>query len=728
MLAVLALLVGAAPALLVAPAPPAVAAAAGGSPTAATAAAVVTITAVTPSVVVATGGVTPRTPVTVTGTITPRTTALSNPTVRLVRGNDPLASRDAVRAWAADTSVPAGRLLAESPLPETVGVGASIAFTLSVPANRVGSTPAWGALPLAVVVEDATTRVSGRTFLGWQNRKEYEPLSVAVVAPITLSARAELFSSSDAIRTAAWREELAPASRLNRVLRGTEASAVPVTWAIDPAVLGRDRRSAAQVAADPVTPVIAPLVTALLGAAARHPIWALPYADPDVAATVAASPSDPTVADEISRSGALATRLGSATVTTGVAWPVDGGLDAAREKGLETAYGPALRGALVSSSALPVTDGFSTTATARSAAGLPLLAWDDELSRLTLATQTRAGAAAMTQEFIAETAALLGESPGVNRSVVVAMPRTIDPDPVALATFLTAVGSVPWLSFTTADALLEESSGRPEVTTAAGTSIVGAPQVDAAALRRVAALRPTIDKIAAVVPRGADYRVEWNDTLDQLTSSRWRQRPGGVATLSAAAESAGLNATQGIRVSAQTTNFLADEGVLQVTVINDLDVPVQNLRLVLSPGNPRMRVLQQPEPVSIGSHSRATVFVRMRAIAAGLVPITATLTTLDGTSVGGSADLLVRANPPSAAFYLVLGGVAGVVLLVGLGRALRGAIGRRRAGPVARPPVAVAAPSPGPKEHAGGSGVGDDLVEELGGAPARAPESERAAP
>ena len=640
-----------------------------------TATSVLAITSISPAVAQ------PSTPVTITGTVTPRVAALSTPVLRLIRGTDGLGSRADVRAWAASSSIPTGRKLAQADLPQQVAVGARVPFTLTVPAGGLGTTPAWGALPLAVVVDDGTTHEALHTFVGWQRQKEYQPLSVALVAPLTLSARPELFSDVTATRLAAWTTEMSASSQLSRVLRGTTDSPVPVTWALDPAVLGRDGRTAAQVAADPVTAVVAPLVSALGAGGSRHPIWALPYADPDIAATVGADPTDPTVASEVSRSTAVAARLGpSATVSTGVVWPVDGGLDPGREKGIHAAYGTLLRGALVSGSAVPQTEGFTTTATVRSASGLPLLAWDDTLSQLTLSTRTASESALMTERFVAETAALLGESPGVDRSLVVAMPRTIDPDPAWMGSFLTHVSEVPWLSFTTADALLTEASGHDQVTTGTGTWQSATPQVNAAALARISQLRPTIGRVAEVLPDGADYRLTWNDSLDQLTSSRWRERPGSVAALTSAAEVAGRNATQGIRVSTQTTNFLADEGVLSVTIINDLDVRVQDLRLVLTPGNPRMRVVEQPQPQSIARKSRATVEVRMRAVAAGLVPITATLTTADGTPIGTSADLLVRANPPGRTFYLVLWGAAGLVLVVGLVRTLRSIVRRRRLG------------------------------------------------
>jgi len=177
--------------------------------------------------------------------------------------------------------------------------------------------------------------------------------------------------------------------------------------------------------------------------------------------------------------------------------------------------------------------------------------------------------------------------------------------------------------------------------------------------------------VAALFPDGLAYRTLWNDTLDQLPSTRWRSNPGGVATLSSAAAAAGAQATRGVRVADQTTNFLAEEGVLQVTVVNDLDSAVEGVKLVLTPTNPRMRILSEPVPIRIEKESKATVQVRVQAVAAGLVPVTAALTTSDGTPIGVGTTLTVRANPPGRTFYVVAGVGVGLLLVVGMVRSLR---------------------------------------------------------
>jgi len=635
----------------------------------------ISVTSILPAVAV------PGSPVTITGTITAGPRTMTRPTVAVVLGQSPIRSRGDVRAWVADTSEPRGPQLASSPTSATLPPGSSAPFTVTVPPGRIFLSQAWGAVPIALQVTDAgpgrPADAQGqdvlRTFVGWQRAKEYEPLSVAVVAPLTLSASTELFSADSTTRTGAWRKEVAPDSRLERVIAGTDSAQVPVTWAIDPAILGRDQRTAAQVNADPVTPLVAPLRQRIAEASSRHTLWALPYGDPDLAATLATSPGDPTVEALIRRGAALGTALG-VPVGSGVVWPDDGGLQKPREQGLLTAFGKGgLSAALVSSSSLPTDTGYTGTADRRSPSGLPLLAWDDELSRLTLQTTSAAQTTLMTQDFLAETATILAESPGINRTVLVAMPRTIDPDAASMTRFLGSLAATPWLAFVTTDQVRAAAATRDPVAQVGAGSWTpsGPPQVDGRTLGQIAGSRQTIDRVAALFPDGQDYRTLWNDTLDQLPSTRWRSSPGAVPALAAAAAAAGPQATQGIHVADQTTNFLADEGVLQITVLNDLDSPVEGVRLVLTPTNPRLRVVSQPDPIRIEKQSKATVRVRVQAVAAGLVPLTAALTTPDGTSIGVGATITVRANPPGRTFYIVAGAAVGLLLVVGMVRSLR---------------------------------------------------------
>jgi hypothetical protein len=351
-----------------------------------------------------------------------------------------------------------------------------------------------------------------------------------------------------------------------------------------------------------------------------------------------------------------------------------------------------------SSSALPVTSGFSGQAPRRTGSGLSLLAWDDTLSTLSTQTTTAAEGALTTQRFVAETAAILGESPGVARSFLVAMPRTLDPAVSALQQVLGTLAQTPWVQLvTTSDLQQQAATQDPVASTSKGTwSGYGEPQVDAVRLARITEERRTTGEVASVLgPNGAAYRNQLWTMLDQLPSVRWRTNAAEQDRLDALVSGAASAATRGISVAPQTTNFLADEGTLQVTVVNDLGVEVDGVRLVLDPTNPRLRIVAQPDPIQIGANSRAVVPVRAEALAAGLVPVNATLTTGDGTPIGVPGTITVRANPPGYLFYIVGGAIVALILVFGIVRTLRRSrsAGRARSAALTAPPD-PASPAP----------------------------------
>jgi hypothetical protein len=132
-------------------------------------------------------------------------------------------------------------------------------------------------------------------------------------------------------------------------------------------------------------------------------------------------------------------------------------------------------------------------------------------------------------------------------------------------------------------------------------------------------------------------------------------------------------ATSAIRVVPRTStiNLLAENGTLRITVENGLDYTVENIRLRLVPDNPRIRVVEQPAPVTIGPSSRTNVPVEVAAVAAGRAQIRAFLTTVDGTVIGSPAMIPVAANPLDATIYWVGGVLVGLVVVAGVIRAVR---------------------------------------------------------
>jgi hypothetical protein len=685
--------------------------------------ATVSLTSLSPTIAV------PKASVTITGSVrNSGQVPITSPVVRAFIGVQPLTSRDAVSQWA-DTRVDQ-QLVTEgvrTPLGPNLGPGLSASFTLTVPAAAIPHSEAFAVLPLLVDVvgtlpsgttssgtPSAETQTLGslHTFLpSLASVKAYEPFSIAWLVPLTLDPNAALFGTDSATRTAAWTSAIGPGSRLDRLITGTDSS--KVTWAIDPAILGPPKTTSpgnptptptpttsapaapAQGGAgspDQVTQETTALADRLRAAAPRHTLWSLPYADPDLAALLPLPSGVNALGEQIAHSPSLDAAVGPAR--TDIAWPVTGTLTTRRESQLKAAFSPLVLGGVVTSASnLANNSGHTQNASRRSSDGLPLLSYDEDLSRTFAQTSAAASGTVTIQRFLADTMALLGERPGTpNRSVLVVAPRTFAGDPSVLGSFFAAIAKAPWLVPATTDQLLAASQvaapeapgvvaakpispgaspTTPTPPTAADPLLPGPSPLTAARLETTSRMTSAIAGIASIRDDPEPFRARWTDAQNQTVSSRWRGHGGELDKIDKATLAAISAVSQGVRVAPSSVNFFADKGVLQITVVNDLDIPVHGVHLTLTPGQPRLRIEQQPGPLRIGAKSRTNVQIRITAVAAGLVPIKAVLTTPNGTPLGQNAHVDVRVQPTSTWIYWVLGAVAGIILVLGTYRSLR---------------------------------------------------------
>ena len=681
-----------------------------------TAAAPVTISlgSITPAFAV------PNSPVTIIGTV--RNTGsvqIASPAARALIGVRPLTTRKAVSDWATTTVGHSVTPVASTSLGTTLAAGSVATFTLTIPATAVNSGEAFAVLPLRVDVVGTTPEgTSQETNLGSVQTflpalspvKKYEPLSIAWLIPLTLDPDPALHGVDSAARSAAWAKAIGPGSRLNGLITGTNSTAV--TWAIDPAILGPAQASTAGATSatpsptvgasaapgqggrsdlDPVTEATTALAGRLRAAAPRHTLWSLPYADPDLSALLPLTSGRSALSALIGRTSNLEATVGPAR--TGVAWPVDGTLTTEHEEQLRQAYSsPGLAAAITSASTLTSRSRSTTNASRKTNGGLPMLVYDDALSSTFTQTDSTSSGALTIQRFLADSMALLGERPGTpGRSVLVAAPRTFAGDPTVLASFFAAIANAPWLTPTTTEQLLAasgaatpEAAGRDTTptpispthspTASPSTSDPLSPGISpltSAQLRTISSTRSAITGIASIRDDAQLFASRWTDAQDQLLSVRWRGHPSGPVAIDAATQAAITAVSRGVRVAPSSVNFFADRGVLQITVVNDLDVPVHDVRLTLTPTQPRLRIEQQPGPLKIGARSRTNVPLQVTAIAAGLVPIKAVLTTANGTALGQNARVDVRVQPTSTWIYWVMGGVAAIILVLGTYRSLR---------------------------------------------------------
>jgi hypothetical protein len=663
------------------------------------------------------------TDVTMTGSVTaPLTGPLTGPQLRVLLGDVRVDQKDELDGWASGRTPTSGPTVAKQALP-TVPAGQSTSFTLTIPWRELYTDRPFAALPISVeVVQEGATEPVGmtRTFIAWNNRKEYVPLQIATVLPLTLDPNTDLFSSKDSTRLEAWQKAIGSDSRVQRIVAGTQGS--PVTLAVDPSVFGpvatpsgsapgsgstgsptsptssspgsTTTSSPTRPATQPTSPATpgptpsdgesaTPTDTAVeiqrlgdgLAAQLRgRSIWALPYADADIAATVNADPANTLVRDLVSRSSTVGARIGQ-KARGDIIWPVDGLMPDRREQGIKrllagtTVKKPA--GIVVSQPAVSKASAYTPTARRVTASGTRLLAYDPRLSAL-LPKRSDPSAVLSTQRYLAETLVLLGERAGTARSVLVTAPRTYDPDADGLATFLAATTDVPWLDVVDPASLLTDSGNDKalEQQKPAGPvpSAAPPPVLNARRLDRMATQRDTLLSVADVLENGDEFERTYREVLDELASVRWRYEPESWAKLAASVDAEIKAATSAIRVVPRRVNFLAESGTFPITVANGLDYAVDDIRLRLVSTDPRIQIVEQPGPISIGPSSRTNVPVEVAAVAAGKAIIKAYLTTADGTPIGSPADIPVSANPIDGAIYWVGGVLVVLVLVFGIAR------------------------------------------------------------
>ncbi len=677
-----------------------------------------TLTAVTPPVATARAGVT------VTGTIRSSTGATYvDPEIRIVRPRPGILTRADVTAWATDANpVTNGTELARTTISAHVGPDTTATYTMTLTPAALRLNRTSGVVPIDIqLVTSAGVQASLHTFVGWQQAPEATALSVSWLMPLTLDPDPALHSASPSTRTAAWAAAVGPDSRLTRLLTATATT--PTGYAVDPAVLGpvspsetgstgstgatgtsgatgatgvptiidaARARVASSLAAQQNAMVGADeiaarrsLATALSTAAATHPLWTLPQDDPDLGALFASGvdlrdPAISTWLHGLTAPSSLLTAVtqsgtGSASALTHVAWPADGRLPVGREEAVRAAYGqwgPDVL--LVSTEATNVNPEVTPQAAARTPQGQPVLRYDETLAAIAGRVHRPADVGLAGQEFLAQTATLWAQAPERERSLLVVLPRDFDTDPDAFAAFRQLTDTSPWAAVgRVGDALDTSRAANTEfVDPVLAMSTASGAVLDAPLARRLANDRATLTTYLALSSAPSSAMGRWWNLVDALAGVRWRRQPAAHAGLVAELDRGIAALESGLVIAEQTTNFLADEGVLLVTVVNDLDVGVDDVRVNLAPTNARMYVVEPATPLHIGAHSKATARVRLAAAAQGLVPIDAWLTTADGDRISATTRITVRAAPPGVWLYIVGGVIVGGLAIVGAVQAL----------------------------------------------------------
>jgi hypothetical protein len=290
---------------------------------------------------------------------------------------------------------------------------------------------------------------------------------------------------------------------------------------------------------------------------------------------------------------------------------------------------------------------------------MPLLAAAESLGTAAAAALRPETAALGRQEFLALTIGQLREAPGLARTVLVTLPRDVDPDRATTSAFLTGVDTAPWLAHTSAADVLAQASAAPAVSVPRDTSPLGG-----ATLTRLETLQARAAGAAAIRADRNTVESDWARRIGALEATSWRGHPDAFDDVVSGITTDLDTSVAAVRVAPQTINFLADSGRLQI-------VPVTGVRVRLVPDNPRLRIVQDVRDVSIGARSRTTVTYDVSALAAGPVQIEARVTGPTGVSVGPTTTMNVRVSPTGNWVYWGLGALATLALVGGLWRGRR---------------------------------------------------------
>lgn len=580
---------------------------------------------------------------------------------------------------------------------EEIGSGSAGRYRLKMPATELG-LHSFGVYAVAVeaVQSDGTTVALQRTFIVYSPDKKSvpKPTKIGWVMPVVDRPHQEFGKtfSNDALAGS-----LAEGGRINRLVAAGSAAKtanVPLTWAVDPAVLDaattmtkgyRVRSPEARdeyvdgVGDEEASDFLSDMQTSTAG----DSVLALPYADVDTVALARAGLSaDVTTA--LSQGREITTDALGTAPSAELTWPTGGMVD---QRGLDALAANGARTAILDDDALPLTDQLNYTpdplSTVRTSSGsVKALLADSQLTSIVSSATNRPGSSELAhQRFLAETALITAELPTVSRGLVVAPPRDWNPPGDLASDLVESSGEVPWLRPTS---LPELSEGKPTSDlTRAGLTYGKSgkrQELGKTHLRNVRTLHNSLDRFSAIFnPLPSDFE-EYNRAVLRAESSAWRSNPRRGRSLLHNLTARVTNQRSQVRILANNRqlSLASSESSVPLTIENNLDNPVTVRLSIRSANERRMKVGKVPATTTIGPHQKTTVKVPMNAASSGVIELRTQLLTPDAKPYAKPVTFNVRATVYGSV-ALIITGSALVVLFAGSGyRVVRRILRARR--------------------------------------------------
>ena len=644
----------------------------------------------------------------------------------LTSGSPIRTSGDLARAAATPPATEVGSRVAAPGLYERVGdlaPGESVGYQLSVPRQDLGISGEPGIYWVGVHVlgaskdgRDSVADGRARTFMPLLPRPgtpaaERARTRLALVVPLKEPVRRG--ASGQLLDARHWRTTLSADGRLDRLLRLSHGSRVPMTWAVDPAVL-----DAAQSVADgnptldpspagsgttgtggssgPSASPSSPSAgsssspsastgqqgsgatgepTAAERAArvwlaefrrqsANRSVAALPYGDLDVASALA-QPRTPAERAVYRR----AVRLGRSTMAAfGVASPadlVDPGTGYLPGAALRRVRAPAT--VVLTDSAFPGATGPVVT-TRRGQA--PVVLTDEAAGSGGPAPGSPYAALAMRQRILSESA-LHALSPQRTTPLVVSTPSYWNPgDSWSTSDFFAGLHQ-RWLQPVDLSSVVATSSPTP----GNGTEPVY-PAADRLARVPAANLRAT-NRLTGSGKVYGRLLAEKNTVADTVaraallaSASSARADPGAARDRALAAEGYVRAQMSGVRVEGLGFVMMSGEaGPIQVTLANDLERSVR-AGLQVTTSGPDLRI-KPVDPVTVGPGRRTTIRLAARSSDIGVHAVTLRVTDSAGVPVGSVTRFCVRTCNVSTVIWVIMAAGGALLLLAIVIRLIR---------------------------------------------------------
>ena len=301
----------------------------------------------------------------------------------------------------------------------------------------------------------------------------------------------------------------------------------------------------------------------------------------------------------------------------------------------------------------------------------------DQARQASSSSQTTQAAELDTRQLLRGNSAILTrQAPGLERDIVVAMPRqaasTVDPS--ALKARVAALRSTSWTQSQSLSGLEERARAEVEAVEA-GTSgiersepsddnVTDDNELTTATLAAAGGTASRLQSVASVLSDPAALLGEYTNLEAVVSSATWRAKPATCRAQVPAAEAAGTGVTSSLAaVPSSTINLISSEAQLPVRITSSLaqDVTVQ---VYLTSDNKRLQV-PRTTTVTVPAHQQAKVTVPIQAVGSGDVGLTVQVLAADGTTVGTptTVNMRVRADWESRGTGVIVGVLVSIVVI-----------------------------------------------------------------